>query len=203
MAAMTTGVDDSTWMGVEDRELVAEAAAGDAEGFAELFRRHAVRLSRVAFVILHDEAAAEDAVQETFRLAFEHLADYRGDAEPLSWLYSIALNVCRTQLRRAERRPSQADTTGLNGGRLIGMPNRGVLTSVARRELNQKLAIALGFLSEAQKEVFVLHYVEGLPFEKIGELLGLNLNTALSLGHRARQVLARHMPRLARELGAD
>ena len=125
MAAMTTGIDDSTWLGVSDRGLLAEAAAGDVDAFGELFRRHATELSRLAFVLLHDEAAAEDAVQETFRLAFEHLADFRGDAEPLTWLYSIGLNVCRGNLRKQGKRPSQADTTGLDCGRPLGIPVAG------------------------------------------------------------------------------
>lgn len=172
-------------------------AEDDRAVFAEMFGAHAARLSRVAYLMLHEQAAAEDAVQETFARAWESRGDFRGQADRLTWLYSILLNVCRMALRRP--RPRGAEKGTLEGGRRLVPEPHGIFTSVVRREVKRQLVLALGWLNEAQREVFVLRYIEGLPFERIAKLLDLNVNTARSLGHRARTVLMRRVPRLARE----
>lgn len=176
-------------------------AGDDRAAFAEAFDEHAARLSRVAYLMLHDQAAAEDAVQEAFARAWERRAEFRGDADRLTWLYSILLNVCRMALRRS--RPRGADDAALEGGRRLTPEPHGIFTSVVRREVKRQLVMAMGWLNEPQREVFVLHYVEGLSFDQVAGLLGLNVNTARSLGHRARAVLMKKVPRLAREYAAE
>jgi RNA polymerase sigma-70 factor (ECF subfamily) len=55
------------------------------------------------------------------------------------------------------------------------------------------LAIALGHLTDRQKETFILHYVEDLPYEEIGRILGVSAGAARALSHRAREVLREHL----------
>lgn len=183
-----------------DRELLARSRAGDRGAYAELFARHADRIWRSAYYLLHDRWAADDVLQETFTRGLSRIDSYRGDAEPSTWLGMIALNLCRRLARDAKRRAQGAETPTLEKGRRPGRRARGVVTSVLRREMERQLVIALGFLTEAQREVFVLHYVEEMPFKEIAEALGMSLSAAFALAHRARQEILSRMPALAPHL---
>lgn len=175
--------------------LIDLAKRGDRSAYAELFRRHADRIRRMACLLLHDAALAEDAVQEAFTRGLSRLSTYRGDAEPYVWIYSIGLNVCRRHLRDSKVREGAADREALDKGRRPAGARRGVLTSVMRRETARQLTLALGFLTEAQREVFVLHYTEGLPYESVSRLLEITPLAARSLAHRAKQVLRTKLPK--------
>lgn len=177
-----------------DLRLMKKAAEGDREAYAELFRRHAERLQRLGYLMLHDWAAAEDALQETFTRGLDKIRTWRGEARPDVWLYAIALNHCRKQLRKESRRELAVAPGTLEGARPPGRTPRGVVTSVVRHETSRRLAIALGFLTELQREAFVLHYSEGLPYEMVAPLLGVSVVAARGLAHRARAVLREKLP---------
>lgn len=172
-----------------DGPLMERARQGDRESYGKLFQRQAPGIWQMAYLILHNAEAAEDAVQETFTAGMEHLADFRGESEPRAWFCAIALNVCRQMIRRRQVRESRADTSALEAGRPQGPPKRGVLTSLLRHETSRRLAIALGFLTDAQREVFVLHHVEDLPFEEIAKITGRRPGALRALAHRARLIL--------------
>lgn len=174
---------------VTDRELMALAQGGDRDAYGRLFQRCAPGVWQMAYLLLHDAGAAEDVVQEAFTLGLEHAAGFRGEAEPKRWFCSIALNVCRQAWRRKEHREVSADPALLEDARAVGPPRRGVMTSLLRHEASRRLAIALGYLTEPQREVFVLHYVEGLSYDDLAEVLGTNAGAARALSHRARAIL--------------
>jgi RNA polymerase sigma-70 factor (ECF subfamily) len=172
-----------------DRELMERAQAGDAQAFGTLFKRCSPGIWQMAYLLLHSADSAEDVVQETFTKAFEHVADFRGESEPRSWLSAIALNACRLMVRKKTNGPVSADTAKLDAGHPVPPPRRGVLTSLLRRETSRRLALALGFLTEPQREVFVLHYVEGLPYEEVAKLMDTSAGAARALSQRARTIL--------------
>lgn len=172
-------------------ELMRLAAAGDAIAFSELVRRHTPAIHRMSYLLLHSSAEAEDVVQETFAAALERMDQFRGEGEPGGWFYAIALNLCRRRLREEKRRDQLVDSA-----RHMRMERRGVLTSALRRETARKLALALGYLTEEQREVFVLHYVEELPYEEISGILGVTPEAARALAHRARVALRERLPEL-------
>ena len=66
-----------------------------------LIRENEVSLKRLCYLYLHDEAQAEDAVQETFLKAYRSLEKFRGEASEKTWLTRIALNICKDMLRSA------------------------------------------------------------------------------------------------------
>lgn len=162
--------------------------------YEELFEVQAPRLHRMAYLFLHNAHAAEDAVQETFARGMAAYPGFRGDARPETWLYSIALNICRMRLREAELREGLASFQALDGGRLPGRASRGPVTSLMRRETAARLALALGYLTDLQRESFVLHYVEELPYEAVAPMLGVSVVAARGLAHRARKILLTKLP---------
>lgn len=177
-----------------DQQLMDRSKGGDMTPYALLFKRHADRIWRMAYMILHSSAAAEDVTQETFTRGLTHIASYRGEAEPRAWFSSIALNLCRHYLRDKNKEAELADSAKLERGGRVGRPRtRGALSSAVRRETNRLLAVALGYLTQAQREVFVLHYVDDLPYEEVSQILEIRPGAARALAHRAKAVLQKQL----------
>src|SRR5260370_39992161 len=91
-----------TWT---DEELVAKSIGGDAESFNELILRWERPIYALAYRTIGREEDARDVCQETFLRAFRGLPRFRGQAKFSSWLYRIALNLCRDWMRRQRRTP--------------------------------------------------------------------------------------------------
>ncbi len=179
---------------LSDQQLMDRSKGGDMTPYAMLFKRHADRIWRMAYMILHSSAAAEDVTQETFTRGLTHIASYRGEAEPRAWFSSIALNLCRHYLRDKNKEAELVDSAKLERGGRVGRPRtRGALSSAVRRETNRLLAVALGYLTQAQREVFVLHYVDDLPYEEVSQILEIRPGAARALAHRAKAVLQKQL----------
>src|SRR5260221_9471404 len=92
-----------TWT---DEELVARSQRGDADSFNELVLRWERPIYALAYRTIGREEDARDVCQETFLRAFRALPGFRGQAKFSSWLYRIALNLCRDWIRRERRGPT-------------------------------------------------------------------------------------------------
>ena len=88
-----------------DEELVARSIGGDADSFNELILRWERPIYALAYRTIGREEDARDVCQETFLRAFRALPGFRGQAKFSSWLYRIALNLCRDWIRRERRTP--------------------------------------------------------------------------------------------------
>lgn len=170
-----------------ERELMSRALHGDSAAYGELFERCQPRIYRMAYAILHDRAAADDAAQETFMRGLDKISTYRGEAAPRAWFSSIALNVCRHRLREGKHVEAVATDRTLESGRRLFRPiSRAAASRAVQRENHRLLAIALGFLTEPQRDAFLLHYDQELSYDDIGEILGIRAGAARALAHRAK-----------------
>src|SRR6266581_4734258 len=91
-----------TW---SDEELVTRSIGGDADSFNQLVLRWERPIYALAYRVIGREEDARDVCQETFLRAFRALSGFRGQAKFSSWLYRIALNLCRDWIRRQRRTP--------------------------------------------------------------------------------------------------
>ena len=98
-----------------DEELVARSIGGDTEAFNQLVLRWERPIFALAYRVLGREEDARDVTQETFLRAYRAIGGFRGQAKFSSWLYRIALNLCRDWARRERRAPIAANTR--RGGR--------------------------------------------------------------------------------------
>jgi RNA polymerase sigma-70 factor (ECF subfamily) len=173
---------------------MAKAVTGDLRAYGDLIERHHERLHRLSYGILHDLAAAEDAVQETFLKALDRITSYRGESAPKAWLTAIALNVCRHRIRNGKHEPIGVEYRALESGRRVQRPrSRAAASRAVQHEHSRLLAIAMGYLTEAQREAFLLHYDQGLPYEDVGQILGIRPGAARALAHRAKASLREHL----------
>ncbi len=174
----------------EQQALLDRAKAGDHEAYGELFEGYADRIRRMASLVLPPHFSAEDVVQETFVRGLLRLESYRGEGDLCSWLITIAINICRHQLRTPKRKMELSCEEALDREQHFGrVRSRGIVTKAIQKEDNRLLRLAMGYLTEAQREVFVLHYQDGLAYDEIGRILDMRAGAARALAHRAKATL--------------
>jgi RNA polymerase sigma-70 factor (ECF subfamily) len=170
-----------------DAALVARALAGDADGFQTLVHRHFRAAYAVALALTREPADADDVCQDAFVRAWERLADCRQPERFGAWLAQIVRNRARNRLAYFRIRRalplSAADARPASGA--------GPHVDAEREELRRALLAALGGLSAVQREVVMLHDLEGMKHGEIAALAGCS--EVMSRRHLsdARRVLRR------------
>ncbi len=95
--------------GSEDAALIARVLAGDTAAFESIVRRWQSPLINLAWRFCRDRARAEEMAQEAFLRAFRNLSQFRGDSAFSTWLFSLAANLYRTEIRRRPSMPLSLD----------------------------------------------------------------------------------------------
>ena len=150
----------------------------------ELYRGHALRLTRMALLLLGDKPSAEDVVQEAFLGLFRGLGRLSDPGRAVAYLRISVLNGCRSVLRARKRARLRGAATdypaawSAESAALEGEERREVLQAVAR-------------LPRRQREVLVLRYFLGLSDSEIAADLGVSRGTVVSTASRALAALAR------------
>jgi RNA polymerase sigma-70 factor (ECF subfamily) len=157
-----------------DAELVRRAKAGDRFAFDELVGSLVDQAFRLAFGMLHDRAAAEDAVQEAAVRSWRKMGNLRPGTPMRPWFLAIVANQCRTTLRG--RWWSVLRLEGPLGSAGAGFEDR-----IVRGE---DLRAALRKLPPEQREVLVLHYYLDLPLHEVAAIAGVPVGTVKSRMNR-------------------
>lgn len=159
----------------------------DAQAFAELVRRWEEPIRRLGVRLLGDVQRAEDVAQEAFARVFTHRRDFDPAARFSTWLWQIAVNLCRDEVRRRERRREQAlvVTEGDEAeptGPILEMVAEGAGPAEATERLERAEAVrrAVLRLPEPYRVVVALRHYEGLKFQEVAEVLGLPEGTVKS-----------------------
>jgi RNA polymerase sigma-70 factor (ECF subfamily) len=167
---------------VSDEALVERARRGDAAAFGELASAHRETIRRFLATLSSEDA--EDLTQETLANAFATIDRFEGRSRFSTWLSGIALNLARQAYRAKRRRPARED-----GPLDTAAARRGILTSLCRRELVERLDQAIDRLPVPLKEAFALRHVSELEYDEIAATLGVTEATARVRAHRARALL--------------
>src|SRR5256714_4429721 len=126
-------------MTLTDDELVARSVGGDADSFNELILRWQRPIYALAYRVIGREEDARDVCQETFLRAFRALPGFKGQAKFSSWLYRIALNLCRDWIRKQRRAPVMQAPEGVDLIDLASQaaPAESIEDLVARKAISQ------------------------------------------------------------------
>src|SRR3954453_17342280 len=169
---------------LDDRDLLSRHAAGEADAFGELFRRHRDRLWSVALRTLGDPEEAADALQDAMVSAYRAAGSFRGDSAVTTWLHRVVVNACLDRIRRRNSRPTgplpEVETEGARPA---------ATDDIANTDLRLVLASALATLPEEQRVALVLVDVEGYSVEETARVLGVASGTVKSRCARARAKL--------------
>jgi len=189
-------------MNQTDEELVELGWGGDVGAFRELVVRYQDRLMAFIYSIVRDYHRAEDIFQETFIRVYRQARQFQSGRSFKTWLYAIARNRCRDELRSAKRQPTLELEAGLDrseeekGTRWIDTVEAGGPSPrelAGGRELEKMFLEALAGLSEEHREVVVMSRLLGLKYDEIAEVLGIPSGTVRSRLHYALEYLRRKM----------
>lgn len=187
-----------------DDELMERFQKGDEDAFTLLVRRHEKPLINFIAQFIGDRDSAEDLAQETFIRIFQAAPRYKpGRAQFNTWMYHIASNLCKNELRNRARRErhwvdntvkdSDAEDAEAGGESLIANAPADATYQpdvvLARKELRDALRKAIAALPEQYREPLVLRDIQGLSYEEISKVLGIRAGTTKSRINRARLIL--------------
>ena len=149
----------------------------------KLYAAYYMRVFSYVMTIAGDRPLAEEITQETFFRAFSKLSGFRGEADELTWLCSIARNLFTDEKRRQARRgPLQENAA-----------SPGIEQSVVEKEDSFRVHLALHAMEEPYREVFELRVFGELSFQQIGQIFGKTETWARVTYHRARMKLKERM----------
>jgi RNA polymerase sigma-70 factor (ECF subfamily) len=180
-----------------DEELVDRSRGGDVDSFNQLILRWERPIYALAYRVIGREEDARDVCQETFLRAYRALPGFKGEAKFSSWVYRIALNLCRDWIRRQRRNPvSQMpdDIDVLDAIAETG-PSESVEDLVARRELSAVVEEAMSHLPAEQRTAIILKEYHGMTFQEIADLQGCPLSTVKTRLYQGLSVLRRQLER--------
>lgn len=173
-----------------DGELVHRARRGDEAAFSALVERYQRPAYAVALSVTGRHEDAEDAAQEAFLVALDRLEECRSPERFGGWLMTIVRNRSKNLVRREALRETEEVPAGARSR--IPTPDRAAETA----ELREQLKEALVALPELQRQIVLLHDLEGWKHREIAERLELPCGTVRSHLHFARKALRRALERI-------
>ena len=170
-----------------DEELIGRFQNGDEQAYIELVNRYRDRLMSFVYRFINDSIVAEDIVQDTLVKLYTHKDYYRNIAKFSTWIYTIAGNLAKTELRKNKRRkvtnlsemgkddwqydiPSDEDTAKKVHGQFIG----------------EQIQKAIQSLPDHFREVIILRDIQELSYEEVSSIVEVPLGTVKSRINRAR-----------------
>ncbi|HSJ55542.1 MAG TPA: sigma-70 family RNA polymerase sigma factor [Anaerolineae bacterium] len=173
---------------LDTEALVLRCQRGDRLAVETLILRYQNYVYRLCFLVMRNEQDAEDMTQETFIRAFRALPRFevREGKNFEGWLYRIAVNACRSRMRRKWYQvlpwPEPAPT-------IAGEPEEQPDRLLMQGEARQEMLAAIDALGEKHRLVVILRYYAGLSNEEIAEVLSIPSGTVRSRLHMARKRL--------------
>jgi RNA polymerase sigma-70 factor (ECF subfamily) len=181
---------------LEDTALVNAYLDGETRGFDVLVERYQTRLLNFVYRIVGDRERAEDLVQEVFVRVYRHLGRFDRSKKFSTWIYTIASNLAKNELRNRARNPLVLFTSMTKGWEdeerplefedPLSRPD----DLFRKRHVRELVESSVAQLPTHHREVFMLREIEGRSYEEIAEITNCNLGTVKSRLNRARNSFA-------------
>ena len=170
--------------------MIAELgpSCNDDETFSRMVLEYQEKLLRMCRMYLRDDAAAEDAVQETFLKAYRALPKFRNECSEKTWLMRIAVNTCKDMTRSAWFRHTE---------KRIAWDSLSLPMEPSGMEEKEELALAISRLPRKYKDALLLYYYQDMSQEEVAKALS---TTPSNISKRLKH--ARNLLREALERGA-
>ncbi len=184
-----------------DEELLAGSLKGERGDFRMLLERYEGELFNFLYHTTADRQTAEDLFQETFLQVFANIEKFRPGGRFRPWVYTIAANLARDEMRRRRRRRSLSLDSEVKPGeetKMVEMIEAEEADPAAQARTRETAAMAaemLDALPENLREVVVLYFYNDMKYTEISEALGLPMGTVKSRLYRAVREMAEAMKR--------
>jgi RNA polymerase sigma-70 factor (ECF subfamily) len=188
-----------------DEDVMERCALGSEAAFRVLVQRYRVRIMNLVCRFINDRDRAEEISQEVFLRVYRNRERYRKSGKFSTWIFTIAVNLTKNEIRSRVRHKgtfSLDATDEESGGQGLSFPDLKPLPDedLGAREIQQKVAEALGKIPARYREAVVLRDVEGLSYEEVGQILRIPGGTVRSRINRARLMLRERLrPHLSLE----
>jgi RNA polymerase sigma-70 factor (ECF subfamily) len=185
---------------IPEEQLIADCRAGDRNALEQVYLLYGQPVFRHAFFLLGSPDEADDVKQETFLRAFQGITKFRRECSLHTWLIRICSNLCYDRIRKRQIRPEiLCDPATVRG---YGAETEGLINSLAEQNRSLTLETVLQTLHGlpfAQRQLIVLHLIEGRDYGEIAAILGCARGTAKMRVLRATRQLKDQVLTLLRE----
>jgi len=177
---------------MDEQALIQDAREGKLNAFNSLVLHYQDIAYNVAYRIMGEHGAADDAAQEAFISAYQKLDQYRGGSFK-AWLLRIVTNACYDELRRRQRQPVTPLKPELDDGETLENPywieddSPSPEEEFEESELQEAIQHCINHLDKKFKTILILVDVEGLDYDTASEIIGRPLGTVKSRLARARE----------------
>lgn len=177
-----------------EEELIAKAAKGDQDAFAQLLETHQGKVYGLTLRLTGSSEDAMELTQETFFNAWRGLPNFHAESKFSTWLYRLATNVSIDFLRREKRHRAIASVSlsaEEDPDRILDIPDHRFTpqSEVERREFQEAVRQGIDQLSDEHRQVLVLRELNGLSYTEIAQALRIEEGTVKSRISRARSAL--------------
>jgi RNA polymerase sigma-70 factor (ECF subfamily) len=193
--------------GLPDEALMENVVRGSEAAFATLVDRYRGRIINLVCRFISDRERAQEISQEVFLRVFVHRERYRPSGKFSTWIYTIAVNLAKNEIRRRVRARGVVSLDGLlevtgDSSRFLSDHGPRPDRRVRQREIQEWVERAMARLPEKYREVIILRDLQQLAYEEIEEVLGIPGGTVRSRINRARAALQEQLGTLV-EGGID
>lgn len=166
---------------VSDSQLISQYKTGNEFAFEKLVERHKQKIFTTIYLIVKDQAIAEDIMQETFIKAIKTIQSgrYNEEGKFLPWITRIAHNMAIDHFRKAKRYPMIVMEDGSNVFNTLDFAEDSFESQQIKQETYARLRALIQTLPEAQREVLMMRHYMRMSFQEIAETTGVSINTAL------------------------
>lgn len=178
-----------------DEQLVEAFQAGEVAAYDQLVVRWQSKIRGAVWRVMGSTEDAADITQEAFLKAFRALKGFKREARFSSWMYQIALNLCRDTLRRRKGRTYLSVDDPEPTFEPLESKGPSPLERAQGSQLQERVRAALQLLTDEQREVIILKEYEGLTFAEIAETLQLPTSTVKTRLYRGLVEMKRHLAR--------
>lgn len=185
--------DEAPDAAAQDLRWMVLIKQGDMDALRQLIEAHQHRVIGTVAKMLGDDSDAEDISQQVFIRVWKSAARYEPTAKFTTWLFKITRNLVFNELRRRKRHPTRSlDATMDDDDRPLQIPDPGTKpadTALLDDEMQSAIQKAIEELPEIQRMAIILRRYDDIPYEDIGEILGLSVPAVKSVLFRARTEL--------------
>jgi RNA polymerase sigma-70 factor (ECF subfamily) len=185
----------------KDNELIHAFCSGERRAFDDLVMKHKDKMFNLCYLFLGDYQEADDIAQEIFIKVYRSLDKFRFESAFSTWLYRITVNTCKNRLKSLDYRYKKwmycldAGNPSHNHNNPVELSDKSdsPLSELENKERTKLINKAINSLSKDKKTVTILRDIEGLSYEEIARVTGLNQGTVKSKLARARMDLRKKL----------
>lgn len=171
---------------MDDRKIIKDIINGDKEKYRELVEKHQQRLVNFIFAQVYDYDLANDIAQLSFIKAYNSLRNYNPKYEFSTWLYTIAINLTKSEMKKRKN-------ISLEEAKIQLRSKQNISDDVIKEQQAQTIRSAVTRLSKRYQMVINLYYWQELSYKEISDIMKVNINTIRTWISRAKKELKQQL----------